>query len=116
MPFSVFKDVINLNNSQKAIMMKLILDIKNSNQNSNSAWTSDINGKQFLLRNKFFRKLYKEIGTKVKKYADTLNVNIEMFDFYMQRSWATVYDKDEYLNSHKHWQSNISFAYYFKNT
>ena len=115
MPFSVFKDVININNSQKAIMIKRILDIKNSNQNSNSAWTSDINGEQFLLRNKFFRKLYKEIGTKVKEYASTLNINIEMIDFYMQRSWATVCDKDEYLNPHKHWQSNISFAYYLKN-
>ena len=114
MPFSVFKDIININNSQKAIMIKRILDIKNSNQNSNSAWTSDINGEQFLLRNKFFRKLYKEIGTKVKEYASTLNINIEMIDFYMQRSWATVCDKDEYLNPHKHWQSNISFAYYLK--
>ncbi len=37
MPFSIFKDVININNSQKAIMIKRILDIKNSNQNSNSA-------------------------------------------------------------------------------
>ena len=114
MPFSVFKDVININNSQKAIMIKRILDIKNSNQNSNSAWTSDINGEQFLLRNKFFRKLYKEIGNKVKEYASTLKINIEMIDFYMQRSWATVCDKDEYLNPHKHWQSNISFAYYLK--
>ena len=114
MPFSVFKDIININNSQKAIMIKRILDIKNSNQNNNSAWTSDIYGEQFLLRNKFFRKLYKEIGTKVKEYVNTLNVNIEMIDFYMQRSWATVCDKDEYLNPHKHWQSNISFAYYLK--
>ena len=114
MPFSVFKDVININNSQKAIMIKRILDIKNSNQNNNSAWTSDINGEQFLLRNKFFRKLYKEIGTKVKEYASTLNINIEMIDFYMHRSWATVCDKNEYLNPHKHWQSNISFAYYLK--
>ena len=114
MPFSVFKDVININDSQKAIMIKRILDIKNSNQNSNSAWTSDINGEQFLLRNKFFRKLYKEIGTKVKEYASTLNINIEMIDFYMQRSWATVCNKNEYLNPHKHWQSNISFAYYLK--
>ena len=114
MPFSVFKDVININNSQKAIMIKRILDIKNSNQNSNSAWTSDINGEQFLLRNKFFRKLYKEIGNKVKEYASTLKINIEMIDFYMQRSWATVCNKNEYLNPHKHWQSNISFAYYLK--
>ena len=114
MPFSVFKDIININNSQKAIMIKRILDIKNSNQNNNSAWTSDINGEQFLLRNKFFRKLYKEIGTKVKEYASTLNINIEMIDFYMQRSWATVCDRDEYLKPHKHWQSNISFAYYLK--
>ena len=114
MPFSVFKDIININNSQKAIMIKRILDIKNSNQNNNSAWTSDIHGEQFLLRNKFFRKLYKEIGTKVKEYASTLNINIEMIDFYMQRSWATVCNKNEYLNPHKHWQSNISFAYYLK--
>ena len=37
-----------------------------------------------------------------------------MIDFYMQRSWATVCDRDEYLKPHKHWQSNISFAYYLK--
>ena len=37
-----------------------------------------------------------------------------MIDFYMQRSWATVCDKDQYLNPHKHSQSNISFAYYLK--
>ena len=86
MPFNVFKDIININNSQKAIMIKRILNIKNSNQNNNSAWTSDIHGEQFLLRYKFFRKLYKEIGTKVKEYAGTLNINIDMIDFYMQRS------------------------------
>ena len=40
MPFSVFKDVININNSQKAIMIRRILNIKNANQNNNSAWTS----------------------------------------------------------------------------
>ena len=37
-----------------------------------------------------------------------------MIDFYMQRSWATVCDKEEYLYPHKHWQSNITFAYYLK--
>ena len=114
MPFSVFKDIIDMNNSEKSIMIERILNIKNSNKNDNSAWTSDVNGEQFLLRNKFFRKLYKEIGTKVKEYASTLNINIEMIDFYMQRSWATVCNKNEYLNPHKHWQSNISFAYYLK--
>ena len=114
MPFSVFKNIISMNNSEKSIMIEQILNIKNSNKNDNSAWTSDVNGEQFLLRNKFFRKLYKEIGTKVKEYASTLNINIGMIDFYMQRSWATVCDKDEYLNPHKHWQSNISFAYYVK--
>ena len=114
MPFSVFKDIIDMNNSEKSIMIERILNIKNSNKNDNSAWTSDLNGEQFLLRNKFFRKLYKEIGTKVKEYASTLNINIEMIDFYMQRSWATVCNKNEYLNPHKHWQSNISFAYYLK--
>ena len=114
MPFSVFKDIIDMNNSEKSIMIEQILNIKNSNKNDNSAWTSDVNGEQFLLRNKFFRKLYKEIGTKVKEYASTLNINIEMIDFYMQRSWATVCNKNEYLNPHKHWQSNISFAYYLK--
>ena len=114
MPFSVFKDIIDMNNSEKSIMIERILNIKNSNKNDNSAWTSDLNGEQFLLRNKFFRKLYKEIGTKVKEYASTLNINIEMIDFYMQRSWATVCNKNEYLNPHKHWQSNFSFAYYLK--
>ena len=114
MPFSVFKDIIDMNNSEKSIMIERILNIKNSNHNDNTAWTSDLNGEQFLLRNKFFRKLYKEIGTKVKEYASTLNINIEMIDFYMQRSWATVCNKNEYLNPHKHWQSNISFAYYLK--
>ena len=114
MPFSVFKNIIGMNNSEKSIMIEQILNIKNSNKNDNSAWTSDLNGEQFLLRNKFFRKLYKEIGTKVKEYACTLNINIEMIDFYMQRSWATVCNKNECLNPHKHWQSNISFAYYLK--
>ena len=114
MPFSGFKKIIGMNNSEKSIMIEQILNIKNSNKEDNSAWTSDLNGEQFLLRNKFFRKLYKEIGTKVKEYASTLNINLEMIDFYMQRSWATVCDKDEYLNPHKHWQSNISFAYYLK--
>ena len=101
MPFSVFKDIININNSQKDIMIKLILDIKNSKQNNNSTWTSDIHGEQFLLRNKFFRKLYKEIGIKIKEYASTLKINLEMVDFYMHRSWATVCNKDEFLKPHK---------------
>ena len=66
MPFSVFKDIININNSQKDIIIKRILDIKSSNQKSNSVWTSDIHGEQFLLRNKFFRKLYKELELKLR--------------------------------------------------
>ena len=38
-------------------------------------------GEQFLLRNKFFRILYKEIVTKVKEFASTLNININMIVF-----------------------------------
>ena len=81
MPLSIFKDVININNSQKSIMINRILEIKKLKQNNNTAWTSDLNGEQFLLRNKFFRKLYKEIGIRVKEYASTLNIILEMIDF-----------------------------------
>ena len=50
----------------------------------------------------------------VKKYIDSLNINSEELNIYIQRSWATISRGLENIPLHKHYQSHISFAYYLK--
>ena len=50
----------------------------------------------------------------IKKYTKLLGINNDQIDFFYQRAWATISRNGEYIASHKHSQSHITFAYYLK--
>jgi uncharacterized protein (TIGR02466 family) len=118
-PLALFRDKIELADHEREILVNEILSQeKNSknkiNKGKQPAWTGDTQGYEFLFKNEKFKKLFSLISLSIKKYTNIIGLNNDKFDFYYQRSWATISRSNENIFAHKHHQSHITFAYYLK--
>ena len=100
-------------------MINEIRDMKKNSKNVNyqtktNAWTGDTQGYEFIHKNKNFKKLFDEIAKRVWVYLNYIEIDKELIDLYIQRSWATISEGNERIKKHRHFQSHISFAYYLK--
>ena len=114
-PLSVYKDTIFIEENERKQLIERILKTKNHSikkQSKESAWTGDINGEEYLFNQEGFANIKDKISLKLYEYLNFLGLNTDLINIYCQRSWATVTDKTENIKFHKHWQSNVSFAYY----
>ena len=114
---TLFKDSISLSPGEKAEMVAHILQSAERAAGvmpkpDGTSWTGDTQGHEFLFRNPLFDDLQRKIGSIIRDYVEELDVDSSRIDFYYQRSWATVTQRDEHIYAHKHLQSHISFAYY----
>ena len=118
-PLALFRDKIEISESEREIMIKEILFQEKNSKNEiykgkQPAWTGDTQGYEFLFKNKKFKKLFSLISESIKKYTAIIGLDNDKFDFYYQRSWATISRSNENIYAHKHHQSHITFAYYLK--
>lgn len=110
---SQLKDYQNINKKIVPIIKK---DIPPTN--SQFARTTDVKPKELqaiddnLHLNKEFDVLYKEVSKHLYEYLSMQNYNLEVFDVYILKSWATLSIKEQYIHMHKHMASHISFVYY----
>ena len=114
-PLTVTTDIISIEEKERKILVDEIIKMtrtQKENQKSNYAWTGDTKGYEFLFSNELFKNLSSKISNIIIKYLKTLEINTELLDIYYQRSWATLTENEQKINSHTHSQSNISFAYY----
>ncbi len=112
-PLTVAKDVINIDNQERASLIKEIENMQlQTNTESTYAWTGDTKGHEFLFGNSLFKNLGKKISNSIIRYLQLLEINTNLLDIYFQRSWATYTKTEQSINFHTHSQSNISFAYY----
>ena len=112
-PLTVAQDKITISEDERNIFINEIIKMKSkNNQQSDYAWTGDINGYEFLFENKLFENLAKKISDAIIEYLQILEINTNLLDIYYQRSWATYTNNKQSINFHTHSQSNISFAYY----
>ena len=114
-PLTIIHDKIEISDDERnKLVHNIFSSHKNSNPNHNpeNAWTGDVHGYEFLLKQADFSNIASLISKKVYEYLKVLSINTEHIDLYFQRSWATITDKEQRITFHTHSQSNISFAYY----
>ena len=118
-PLSVLKAKIELSEEQKKKMLDEIfkMEKKSSNieyKNQTSSWTGDTQGFEYIHNNPLFDDFFIEVKKKIIEYLDSLQVDYEQLNIFVQRSWATISKSMESIALHKHLQSHLSFAYYLK--
>ena len=86
--------------------------------NSQFARTTDVKPKDLqeiddnLHLNKEFKPLYDQVRLHILEYLNIQKYNLEVFDIYILKSWATLSINEQYIHNHKHMASHISFVYY----
>lgn len=117
-PLAVAQEKLTINETERAEMSQFIYDNQNKSQpqaqQNSFAWTGDTNASEFLFSEPLFQNLAKQIGDSIKSYLAGMSINVELLDFYFQRSWATVSYQNQNIALHDHAQSNISFAFFLK--
>ena len=118
-PLTILKDKIELKNNEKDLMINEIRLMKKNSKNldyknPSFSWTGDTQGYEFLHKNKKFSELFDQIKVKIKEYLKYIEIDNNLIDLFIQRSWATISEGKEIVSKHRHFQSHISFAYYLK--
>jgi uncharacterized protein (TIGR02466 family) len=118
-PLSILQDQIKLTDEEKINLINDIRFMKNNSQNSDyqksdSSWTGDTQGYEYIFNNPKFNNLFLEIKKKIEIYLDFLKIDKNQIETYIQRSWATISIGGEVISKHQHLQSHLSFAYYLK--
>ena len=88
--------------------------------NSQYSRTTDIKAKDLqsiddnLHTDERFDKLFKEIQQVIIAALDAQHYNLELFELYITKSWATYSNKEQFISFHRHMSSHFSFVYYLE--
>jgi uncharacterized protein (TIGR02466 family) len=104
----------------KEINKEIIPIIKDNITATNSQYsqTTDVKPKELqsiddnLHLDKRFAELFKEIESGIKGALLMQNYNMNLFEAYITKSWATYSVKDQFISYHRHMSSHYSFVYY----
>ena len=86
--------------------------------NSQYSRTTDIKAKELqsiddnLHLDPRFKKLFDEIEKVIIAAMSVQNYDLELFEFYITKAWATYSIKDQFIAYHRHMSSHYSFVYY----
>ena len=100
----------------KKIIPIILKDITPTN--SQYSRTTDVIPKELqsiddnLHRDERFSNLYKELSKLIKSFLSAQKYNLDLFEIYITKSWATLSTKDQFISYHRHMSSHFSFVYY----
>jgi len=101
----------------KSIISLINKDIKPTN--SQFATTTDVRPdiplqeiNDDLHHNPKFKKLFSELKKFIYLYLKQHHYNLDIFDVYITKAWATFSTKGQHISSHKHTSSHFSLVYY----
>ena len=86
--------------------------------NSQYSRTTDVKPKELqsiddnLHTDKRFNKLFKQINQGIKEAMLMQNYDLNLFEIYISKSWATYSLKNQFISYHRHMSSHYSFVYY----
>ena len=86
--------------------------------NSQYARTTDIKPKELqsiddnLHLDVRFDRLFEEINQTIIAFLHQQHYDLEMFELYITKSWATLSAKEQHIAYHRHMSSHFSFVYY----
>ena len=86
--------------------------------NSQYSRTTDIKPKELqsiddnLHLDKRFKQLYTELSKVIQGCLSAQKYNLDLFEVYITKSWATLSTKEQFISYHRHMSSHFSFVYY----
>ena len=106
----------NFEKINKKILPIILKDITPTN--SQYSRTTDIKPKELqsiddnLHQDKRFEQLYSELSEVIHNCLLSQKYNLDLFDVYITKSWATLSTKEQHIAYHRHMSSHFSFVYY----
>lgn len=106
----------NFEEINKKILPIILKDITPTN--SQYSRTTDIKPKELqsiddnLHQDKRFEQLYSELSEVIHNCLLSQKYNLDLFDVYITKSWATLSTKEQHIAYHRHMSSHFSFVYY----
>jgi uncharacterized protein (TIGR02466 family) len=77
--------------------------------------TGDVTGNGDIANKKEFSWLVNQVSDETRKYLTELNVDMDIIDLFVQKSWPVICSSDEgYITSHMHLNSHLSVVYYIQ--
>ena len=76
----------------------------------------EYSGRIFAHEKDYCKPFFKDLRTNIDNYMRHLNVNHELLDYYVTKSWVGYHKDDETpsIPAHFHNEANLSFVYYLK--
>ncbi len=106
----------NFEEINKKIIPIILKDITPTN--SQYSRTTDVKPKELqsiddnLHRDNRFKQLYIELSKVIQECLSAQKYNLNLFETYITKSWATLSVKDQFISYHRHMSSHFSFVYY----
>ncbi|MBE9065746.1 hypothetical protein IQ260_03670 [Leptolyngbya cf. ectocarpi LEGE 11479] len=76
------------------------------------AWTGDLHGAEQIHTDSRFVWIVSQVEHHVQKYLETLGLDLEQIDLYIQRAWPVISRHQQEVGSHCHNTAHISAVYY----
>jgi uncharacterized protein (TIGR02466 family) len=106
----------NFEKINKKIVPIILKDITPTN--SQYSTTTDVKTKELqsiddnLHKDKRFDELYNELSKVIQDCLLAQKYNLDLFEVYITKSWATLSNKEQFISYHRHMSSHFSFVYY----
>ena len=106
----------NYEEINKKILPIILNDITPTN--SQYSRTTDIKPNELqsiddnLHQDERFKELYSELSKIIQDCLFSQKYNLDLFDIYITKSWATLSSKEQHIAYHRHMSSHFSFVYY----
>jgi len=104
----------NFEDINKKIVPIILRDITPTN--SQYSTTTDVKPKELqsiddnLHKDKRFNELYVELSKVIQGCLSAQKYNLDLFEIYITKSWATLSIKEQFISYHKHIRSLLSFV------
>jgi len=79
-PLTLYKSSIEISESEKKILIDEVYSMEKgivTEKRTDSSWTGDVRGHEFLFNNKKFKFLFDQIENHIKSYLEALGIDLE---------------------------------------
>ena len=115
-PLAVYYADIEDAAAKKESLVSTILELEKKGHQrrvkSHSAWTGDFHGVGRIHDDLRFAWIVEQIEAHTLLYLETLGMDLDKIDLYIQRAWPVVSRSNQGISPHAHYNAHISAVYY----
>jgi len=110
--FGIFPDPIYMSELNRSLTKEELLFIDKTKLDSHKNYGNTTSNDTYILNNKEFKDLKKELYLKVQDYFDKVISSYDSVTPYITQSWLNYTETDQYHHKHQHSNSLISGVFY----